>query len=296
VMLDKGKDLDWFHSGQIVALAVLAALGLALFIVWELTDRHPVVDLRLFKRRNFAMGTLAISLAYAEFFGNVVLLPLWLQQYMGYTATLAGMAMAPVGLLAILITPLVGKNLNRVDPRIFATTAFAIFALVMLMRSHFNTQANFATILVPTLIQGAAVACFFIPLVTLTLSGLKPEQIASASGLSNFARITAVSFGTSISTTLWDHRATLHHAQLAEHITTYNPVATEALGGMQASGMTPDQSLSWVNRMIDQQAFMMSANDIFYASAILFVLLIGLVWLTRPARGQGAGAAAAGAH
>ena len=296
VMLDKGKDLDWFHSGQIVVLAVLAALGLALFIVWELTDRHPVVDLRLFKRRNFAMGTLAISLAYAAFFGNVVLLPLWLQQYMGYTATLAGMAMAPVGLLAILITPLVGKNLNRVDPRIFATAAFSIFALVMLMRSHFNTQANFATILVPTLIQGAAVACFFIPLVTLTLAGLKPEQIASASGLSNFARITAGSFGTSISTTLWDHRATLHHAQLAEHITTYNPVATEALGGMQASGMTPDQSLSWVNRMIDQQAFMMSANDIFYASAILFVLLIGVVWLTRPARGQGAGAAAAGAH
>ncbi|MGZ5177048.1 MAG: DHA2 family efflux MFS transporter permease subunit, partial [Burkholderiales bacterium] len=181
VMLDKGKDLDWFHSGQVVTLAVIAALGLALFIVWELTDAHPVVDLRLFARRNFAMGTLAISLGYGAFFGNVVLLPLWLQQYMGYTATLAGMAMAPVGLLAILLTPLVGKNLNRVDPRIFATAAFSVFAVVMFMRSHFNTDADFRTILIPTLVQGAAVACFFIPLVTVTLSGLKPDQIAGAS-------------------------------------------------------------------------------------------------------------------
>jgi DHA2 family multidrug resistance protein len=296
VMLDKGKDLDWFHSGQIVAFAVVAVLGLALFIVWELTDEHPVVDLRLFCKRNFAMGTLAISLGYAAYFGNVVLLPLWLQQYMGYTATLAGMAMAPVGLLAIFITPLVGKNLNKVDPRIFATIAFAVFGLVMLMRSHFNTQADFETILIPTLIQGGAVACFFIPLVTLTLSGLRPDQIAAASGLSNFTRITMGSFGTSISTTLWDHRATLHHAQLAEHISTYNPVANQALAGMQASGMTPEQTAAAVNRMIDQQAFMMSANDIFYVSAVLFLLLIGVVWLTKPARGGGSDAAAAGAH
>jgi DHA2 family multidrug resistance protein len=296
VMLDKGKDLDWFHSGQIVVLAVIAALGLALFIVWELTDEHPVVDLRLFGKRNFAMGTAAISLGYGAFFGNVVLLPLWLQQYMGYTATLAGMAMAPVGLLAILITPLVGKNLNKVDPRIFATFAFAVFAVVMLMRSHFSTEADFRTILIPTVIQGAALACFFIPLVTLTLSGLRPEQIAGASGLSNFTRITLGSFGTSISTTLWDHRATLHHAQLAEHISSYNPVATQALNAMQAGGMTQEQTAAAVNHMIDQQAFMMSANDIFYVSAVLFVLLIGLVWLTKPAKGADGGAAAAGAH
>ena len=296
VMLDKGKDLDWFHSVQIVALAVAAALGLALFVVWELTDDHPLVDLRLFGRRNFAMGTAALSLGYGAFFGNVVLLPLWLQQYMGYTATLAGMTMAPVGLLAILLTPMVGKHLNKVDPRMFATAAFGIFALVMLMRSHFNTQADFRTILVPTIIQGAAVACFFIPLVTLTLSGLRPDQIAGASGLSNFTRITLGSFGTSISTTLWDHRAALHHAQLAEHVSVYNANATQALAAMQASGMTPEQAWAATNRIIDQQAFMMSANDIFYVSGMLFVLLIGLVWLTKPLRRGGADAAAAGAH
>ncbi|HVO90248.1 MAG TPA: DHA2 family efflux MFS transporter permease subunit, partial [Casimicrobiaceae bacterium] len=141
VMLDKGKDLDWFASGQIVTLAVAAVVGFAFFVVWELTEEHPVVDLRLFARRNFWTSAVAMSLGYGVFFGNVVLLPLWLQQYMGYTATLAGWVLAPVGLLAILLSPVVGRTIHRVDPRVFATTSFAVFALVLFMRSHFNTLA-----------------------------------------------------------------------------------------------------------------------------------------------------------
>src|SRR5262249_32019348 len=159
------------------------------------------------------------SLGYGTFFGNLVLLPLWLQQYMGYTATLAGFVLAPVGLLAILLTPPVGKTIHRVDPRIFATAAFGIFALVLCMRSHSNTSADFTTLMIPTIIEGAAMATFFVPLITLGMSGLSPDRIPAASGLMNFARITAGSFGTSIATTLWDRRASLHHAQLAEHIT-----------------------------------------------------------------------------
>ncbi len=143
VMLDKGKDLDWFASTQIVALAIVAVVGFALFVVWELTERNPVVDLRLFARRNFLVSTVAISLSFGTFFGSVVLLPLWLQQYMGYTATQAGMVVAPVGVLAILLTPLVGRTVHKVDPRLFVTASFAIFALVMLMRSRFATSADF---------------------------------------------------------------------------------------------------------------------------------------------------------
>src|SRR5713101_3319111 len=284
VLLDKGKDLDWFNSGQIVTLAIVAVVGLTLFVVWELTDKHPVVDLRLFARRNFWTSTLAMSLAYGAFFGNVVLLPLWLQQYMGYTATLAGMVLAPVGVLAILLTPLVGKNVHRVDPRLFATTAFLVFAVVLLMRSWFNTQADFATLMVPTIIQGAALAVFFVPLITLSLSGLSPERIPAASGLFNFARITAGSFGTSIVTTWWDRRATLHHQQLVERISQYDPTSTQALAGLQSGGLDPQQSYEAMNRLVDQQAFLLSANDIFYVSAWLFVLLIGVVWLARPVK------------
>ncbi|HEX3061296.1 MAG TPA: DHA2 family efflux MFS transporter permease subunit, partial [Usitatibacter sp.] len=273
IMFDKGKDLDWFQSGFIVSLAVAAALGFALFIAWELTDKHPVVDLRLFAGRNFSMGALALSLGYGAFFGNVVLLPLWLQQDMGYTATLAGMALAPVGALAILMSPLVGRNIHRVDPRWLASGSFAIFALVLVMRSHFNTQADLWTIMVPTIVQGAAVALFFIPLVTITLSGLRPDQIPAASGLSNFTRITMGSFGTSIATTLWDHRATLHHSQLAELINPYSQVSNQALNGIQSEGLTPGQGVALVGRLIDQQAAMMSANDIFLFSAWLFLAL-----------------------
>ncbi|HEV8502091.1 MAG TPA: DHA2 family efflux MFS transporter permease subunit [Casimicrobiaceae bacterium] len=290
VMLDKGRELDWFASGTVVALAIAAAIGFALFVVWELTDEHPVVDLRLFARRNFWTSTLAMSLAYGVFFGNVVLLPLWLQQYMGYTATDAGMVLAPVGVLAILLTPFVGRTVHKVDPRIFTTAAFAVFALVMLMRSHFNTGADFDTLMVPTIIQGAAMAVFFIPLVTLSLSGLAPERIPAASGLFNFARITAGAFGTSIATTMWDHRATLHHAQLVERLGAGDPASSQVLATLQAAGSSAGQAQAMLNHIVDQQAFMLGVNDMFYVSALLFLALIAVVWLARPAPG-GAGPA-----
>jgi DHA2 family multidrug resistance protein len=296
LMLDKGKELDWFHSPEIVALAVVAVVGLAFFLVWELTDEHPVVDLSLFKRRNFWAGALATAVGYGVFFGNVVILPLWLQQFMGYTATQAGMIMAPVGILAIVLSPIVGLTVSRVDPRLYASFAFIVFALVLWMRSHFTVQTDFDTILVPTLIQGVAMAFFFIPLVTLTLSGIEPARLPAASGLSNFTRITAGAMGTSISTTLWENRSALHHAQLAESVNAGNPVATQTLASLQASGLTPEQALGAVNNLVTQQAFMLSTQELFYGSALLFLALIALVWLARPTHGGAGAEAAAGAH
>lgn len=297
IMLDLGKEHDWFSSPMIVGLAVVAVVGFAFFLIWELTDAHPVVDVRLFARRNFWAGTLATSVAYGVFFGNVVLLPLWLQQFMGYTATEAGMVLAPVGLMAMVLSPIVGKTVGQVDPRKYATFAFMVFALVLWMRSHFNTQADFGTILIPTLVQGVAMAFFFIPLMTITISGLAPDRIPAASGLTNFVRITAGAMGTSIATTLWESRAALHHAQLAEAVNPGNPSVQATLSGLSAAGLTPEQALAQVNRMVDQQAFMLAANDIFFLSAALFLVLIPLVWLTHPQRaGAGGSEAAAGAH
>jgi DHA2 family multidrug resistance protein len=296
MMLDLGKENDWFHSPLIVTLAVVAVVGFAFFLVWELTDEHPVVDLRLFARRNFWTGTLTTSMGYGLFFGNVVLLPLWLQQFMGYTATDAGMVMAPVGLMAILLSPLVGRTVAKVDPRRYASFAFLVFALVLWMRSNFNTTADFGTILVPTIVQGVAMAFFFIPLTTITLSGLTPDRIPAASGLSNFVRITAGAVGTSISTTIWENRATLHHAQLAEAVNPASPATQSTLSGLAASGFSPDQALAQINRLADQQAFTMAATDLFWLSAMLFLALIPLVWLSHPQRTAGAADAAAGAH
>ena len=271
-----------------------AAIGFAFFLAWELTEEHPIVDLRLFARRNFLTGTLALSVAYGLFFGNVVLLPLWLQQYMGYTATWAGLATAPVGILAIIISPWVGKNVSKIDPRKLATVAFLGFGLVLVMRSHFNVQADFRTILIPTVLQGAAMAFFFIPLQAIIFSGLTPDRMPAAAGLSNFVRITAGAIGTSIFTTAWEDRAVLHHAELAERINHGNPAATAALSQLGANGYDPSQALATVNRMVDQQAYTLAVDDLFLLSGILFVALLVLVWLARPAKNVAVDAA--GAH
>jgi DHA2 family multidrug resistance protein len=293
IMIDKGKELDWFASPQIVALAVVAGVGFLFFLAWELTDKHPIVDLRLFARRNFVTGTLALSVAYGLFFGNVVLLPLWLQQYMGYTATWAGLATAPVGILAIILSPWVGKNVSRVDPRALATVAFVGFGLVLWMRSDFNAQADFTTILIPTVLQGAAMGFFFIPLQAILFSGLPPERMPSAAGLSNFVRITAGAVGTSLFTTLWEDRAILHHARLAESVNRGNDAAMQTIHQLQALGLTHEQALAQINRTLDQQAYTMAVTDLFYLSAALFFVLIAVIWLAKPKPGAAEGG---GAH
>jgi DHA2 family multidrug resistance protein len=298
IALDIGKDNDWFESGLVVGLFAVAAVGFAAFLIWELTDAHPVVDLSLFKRRNFWAGTVSISVGYALFFGNIVILPLWLQQFMGYTSTQAGMVMAPVGALAILLSPWVGKNMGRFDPRAFATFSFVVFALVLWLRSNFSTEAPMQTIMIPTILQGISMAFFFVPLVTLIMSGLSPERIPAASGLSNFLRILGGAFGTSIATTVWEDRAAFHHAQLAEQIQSGREVAVATLQGLGNAGLSANQPLALVNRLMDQQAFMLAADDVFMVSAGIFILLIPLVWLAKKQgpSGPGAADAAAGAH
>jgi len=287
VLLDKGKELDWFHSPVIIALGAVSLVGFIVFLIWELTAEHPIVDLRLFSRRNFAFGVATLSLAWLVYFGNVVLLPLWLQQYLGYTATAAGFALAPVGVLAVLLSPFVGRILPRVDPRWISTTSFLIFTGVLLARAQYTPQVDQWSIMVPTFIQGAAVACLFTPLVAVIISGLDPARIPSATGLSNFVRITAGAFGTSITTTLWDDRATLHHAHLTEFLTSASAEAAEGFAKLGSLGLNAQQTAAQLNRIIDQQAFTWAADDIFLGSALLFASLIAVVWMTRPARTSG---------
>jgi DHA2 family multidrug resistance protein len=256
-----------------------------------------VVDLSLFKGRNFSSGVVTLSVVYGVFFGTVVLLPLWMQSTLGYTATDAGIASAPVGILAIILSPIVGKLLAKQDPRHIVTFSFLVFALISYMRSGFNTEVDIGTIMLPTFIQGAAMATFFIPLTTLTLSGLNPQRIPAAAGLSNFVRILFGAFGTSITTTLWENRASLHHAQLVEAAKPGEPGFDAFMAQLQGKGLSHEQSATIINNLVNQQAFTLSATDIFYGSAILFIVLISLVWIARPVRVKADGAdAAAGAH
>ena len=199
-----------------------------------------------------------------------------------------------MGILAIILSPWVGKNVSKIDPRRLVTVSFLGFALILWMRSRFNVQADFDTILLPTFLQGAAMAFFFVPLQAIIFSGQPPAKMAAAAGLSNFVRITAGAIGTSIFTTAWENRAVLHHEQIAETVNRGNSAAAATLSQLGASGLDSNQALATVNRMVDQQAYTMAVTDIFLLSAVLFVCLLMLVWMTRPQMGTVAGGG--GAH
>ena len=283
LMLDQGRELDWFNSTEIVALTIIAVVGLIALIIWELTDDNPVVDVSLFKSRNFTVGCVSTSLAFLVYSGTVVLIPLLLQQVYNYTATWAGLAAAPVGLLPILLAPIIGKFGNKIDMRILITVSFMVYALTFYWRAvTFEPEMTFMDVALPQFVQGLAVACFFMPLTTITLSGLPPEKMASASSLFNFLRTLAGSIGTSLTTFIWYNREAVHHTQLTEVINPYNPISQQFFQTMGSFGLSEEQTASYIARQITAQGFIIGANEIFLVSAITFISLVVLIWFAKP--------------
>jgi MFS transporter, DHA2 family, multidrug resistance protein len=286
IMLDKGKDLDWFNSPIIVILLLITAIGFAAWLIWELTEKHPIVDLSLLKSRNFALGTVALCLGYAVYFGNVVLMPLWLQTFLGYTATWAGLVSAPSGVTAVLTSIMMGHLMRRFDPRVLAATAFSLFVIAYFMRADFTVDASFAVFMAPQLIQGFALGLFFVSLFTVSFDGLPPHKIPAASGLSNFLRITAGSFATSLITTYWDRREALHQTRLADTISVYAPAYRQSLAQLHQLGMNDQTAAAAITQSLVGQSYLLSSLDLFYLSAWLCVALIPLCFLVRrPAAG-----------
>jgi MFS transporter, DHA2 family, multidrug resistance protein len=281
IMLDKGKDLDWFNSTTIVILLVVTVVAFIAWLIWNLTEKHPIVDLSLFKSRSFGLGTLAMCLGYAVFFGNIVLMPLWLQSYLGYTATWAGLVSAPSGMTAVLTSLVVGRLMRRHDPRILAASAFGFYAISYFMRAALTTDASFFAFVAPQLVQGFAMGLFFVSLLAVIFDGLPPEKIPAASGLTNFLRITASSFATSLTTTFWDRRETLHQTHLADTISVYAPAYQQSLAQLHQFGLTNQAAAGAMTRGLVSQSYLLSSLDLFYLSGWLCVLLIPLCFLVR---------------
>jgi len=286
ILLDKGNELDWFGSPFIVGLAVTAAMGLAFFLVWELTDEHPIVDLTLLANRNFTLGIVTLSLGFALFFGMTLLLPLWLQTQMGYTSEWAGFALAPAGVFAVLLSPVVGKTMPKAGPRLYASIGIGMLAWLAFMRSHFTTESDYWTIATPQILQGIGIAFFFAPLISISLGGVPNHKIARASGLQNFMRMMAGSFGASIIIAAWDNRQALHHTRLVEHLPVGNGMVASFDAKVAGLGLVQQQSHGLLNQIVDNQAYMLATNDIFWLCGVLFVILIPLIWTTRPPFGQ----------
>jgi DHA2 family multidrug resistance protein len=279
VVLDKGNDMDWFESSFIVIGSLISLIALTVFVIWELTDRHPIVNLRLFAFRNFRIGTLVLIGGYSSFFGINLLLPQWLQTQMGYTATWAGLAVAPIGILPVLMSPFVGKYAHRFDLRVLAGLAFLAMGLSCFMRAEFTSEVDFQHVAMVQMFMGIGVALFFMPTLSILLSDLPPDQIADGSGLATFLRTLGGSFAASLTTWIWIRRADQHHAYLSENISTFEPATRDALDTLGGAG---PQAYAQLEQVLNGQAYMMSTVDYFHMLGWVFMGLILLVWLARP--------------
>lgn len=282
ILLDKGNELDWFNSSFIATLGVLAAVGLLTFIVWELGEAVPLVDLRLFAQRNFLVGSVCLLLGSIAFFGVVVIIPLWLQVFQGYTALWAGKTVAFGGVLAFFLGPIIGIYINRVDARAITTFGFIVFALVGFWSAQFTPDIDYWSVALSRLFMGIGIACFFLPLVTISLSGLPAERVAAASGITNLMRNLGASFGTAITTWLWASDAAEQHARLVENIHPYNMAANDYLARLHQLGLPDDVAHAWLERMITTQAYTLATDHILTLSAALMLSLVTLVWWAKP--------------
>jgi DHA2 family multidrug resistance protein len=281
VMLDRGEDLDWFNSPLVVTLGIVSAVAFVSWLIWELTEANPIVDLSLFKSRNFAVGTLVFCLTYAVFFGGNVLQPLWLQTRLGYIATWAGLVAAPSGVVAVLLTPIFARFSARIDARITGTLALVAFGLSFLMRGYLTPDVSFAVLVIPMLVQGVAMSTFFVSMITIQLKDVPQQQTPSASGLSNFARITFGGFAASLTTAFWDRRETLHQSHLADLQAQRIPEWQQALSSLRHAGAGAQQAVGALSQQVVNQAYTVAALDIFWLFGVLSIVMVPLIWFTR---------------
>ncbi|MCY1283222.1 Multidrug export protein EmrB [compost metagenome] len=293
LVLDLGNEHDWFESSFILGASIVAAIALVAFVIWEFGERHPIVDLRLFRYRNFSAGTLALVLGYGAFMGISLLLPQWLQTQMGYTASWAGMATAPIGVIPVLLAPLMGRYAQRFDLRALASLAFLAMAASSFMRAQFTLEVDFLHIALVQLFMGFGVALFFMPIISIVMSELPPEQIAAGSGLATFLRSLGGSFAMSLTIWIWGRRAEEHHAQIGEHVSLYEPATRQALE--QLGGLS-QHSAATLEQMLNRQAYLMSTVDFFTFAGWFCLGLSLLIWLARPPFTAKGATAAAGEH
>jgi DHA2 family multidrug resistance protein len=290
VMLDTGKDVDWFSSPAIVVETIVAIVGFTAWVIWEIYDKNPIVNLSLFKTRNFTLGVVVLCIGYAIFFGNNLLMPLWLQTQMGYIATWAGLVAAPSGVIAVIMTPFAARMLNKYDARILATVSMIFFSLSFYMRSLYTPDSSFFVLAAPMAVMGVAMSFFFIAMVSISLNGVPGPAVPAASGLSNFARITAGSFAASLATTIWDTFEANHQTRIAETMGGPGGASTAvgaAMNGAHALGLTTQQGAGVLVRQVMGQAYLGAALDFFRISAIIVLLLIPLIWLCKETRPNG---------
>ena len=293
IVLDKGQEADWFANHLMLILAIVGAFCIAIFIVWEWSIPHPVVQLRIFRERSYTTGVLLMAIMGFVLYGSLVLLPVFLQQLLGYTAVKAGTALFPRGLGAFLMMPVTGALVSRVDPRKLLAISVVGCSISMWQLAGINLNAGYWDIFWPQFLQGVSLSMLFVPLTTVTMDPIPRETMGTATSMFNLLRNLGGSFGIAFATTYLSRREQVHQAILAEHVNPFDPKAQGMIGtlsgAMQSAGgdavQATQRAYGVVQGMVVQQAAALSFLETFRLMGFIFLLLLPLIVMFRKPRG-----------
>ncbi len=280
IMLDEGKDKDWFSSMEIRVLAITAVIGFLAFLIWELTEKNPIVDLRVFRHRGFSSCMLVLTLAFGAFFGINVLTPQWLQYNMGYTTTWAGMVVAWGGVLSVVFSPIAAKLANRRDPRLLIFFGCVWLGLVTFWRAYATPDMSYWVICLPLFFMGIGMPMYYVPLTGLAMGSVNEEETASAAGLMNFVRTISGAIATSLVTTSWQNRSIIAHAKLTDIVDPSHEVSS-----MLPPGLSGQMVREMLNNLVTSQSLMLATNGLMMVIGAVFIIAsVSIVLAPKAAR------------
>ncbi|HWO02817.1 MAG TPA: DHA2 family efflux MFS transporter permease subunit [Blastocatellia bacterium] len=279
IILDKGQEDDWFSAVWIRWFALISVVGFIAFILRELKSKEPIVNLRIFLNRNFAVGTMVVLLLGVTIYGSITLLPLFLQTVMGYPALQSGLAQSPRGLGALLMMPIAGILVSRLDNRLLISAGFLIYAFTSFTLSHVNLDISPSFITWPNILQGVGVGLIFVPLTTLAMGTLRNEQIGNASGIYNLCRNLGGSIGISLVTTLIERGSQSHQAILVSHMTPYEPAFQQRLRALEQTFGSAGKAYGMLYGVMVKQATLLAYVDNFRLFAFICVICAAAAFL-----------------
>lgn len=285
-LLDKGQQYDWTRSPLILSCMITSFLSFLYLTVWELLHPTPLLDLRLLKIRSFNLSCILIITMYSIYFGGVVLVPLWLQQNMGYTAIWAGVAVAPLGILPVLFTGVITKLIPKVGQIVLIGFGLIFFALSSFDGAYFNTDVDLLHVAFSRLLFGLGLLFFIVPLFSLQVRDIPQEKLPASTGLFHFFRAMIGGVGTSVFTTMWERRTAFHHANIVAEVLPSREPVSAFYAKLETLGITGTKAQALINSLVDTQASVLGINDCFYLMGWIFIGLIAILLLGKEKKPQ----------
>lgn len=283
IILDIGRNHGWFGDPLILSLAITSAVAFLIFVIWELTEDHPVVDLRVLRHRGLSVSLAVLAISFGAYFAGFVIVPQWQQAWLGFTATQAGYSSSFTAIAGLLTAPIVVMLMPRFDPRVLVSAGIVWLAVMALTRTFWTSDSDFWTLSVPQFVQGLGMTFFMLPIINMTLNTVEEHEVASAAGLQSFMRTIATAFATSVSLAYWGDT---QRAARNDIVATLEPGA--ASSAMTGLGFTPEAELQILSNMVDAEATTLSVLHVFWTTSAILLIAAALIWLApRPKRNSG---------